>query len=66
MVACLVEKQRTTPDQYPLTLNSFGEGENLSHHVRPPMGTSLNRIQRILRLGFQRHGQLYRSLPERP
>ena len=23
VVACLVEKQRTTPDQYPLTLNSL-------------------------------------------
>ena len=35
MVACLVEKQRTTPDQYPLTLNSLRLACNQSTNRDP-------------------------------
>ncbi len=35
MVACLVEKQRTTPDQYPLTLNSVRLACNQSTNRDP-------------------------------
>jgi len=35
VVACLVEKQRTTPDQYPLTLNSLRLAANQSTNRDP-------------------------------
>ena len=35
VVACLVEKQRTTPDQYPLTLNSLRLACNQSTNRDP-------------------------------
>jgi uncharacterized protein len=53
VVACLVEKQRTTPDQYPLTLNSLRLACNQStnrHPVveydEPSIRAALDRLRR--------------------
>ncbi len=53
MVACLVEKQRTTPDQYPLTLNSLRLACNQStnrdpvvEYDEPAIRAALDRLRR--------------------
>jgi uncharacterized protein YceH (UPF0502 family) len=53
VVACLVEKQRTTPDQYPLTLNSLRLACNQSTNREPVVdydeGTVRSAIDRLSR-----------------
>ena len=52
MVACLVEKQRTTPDQYPLTLNSLRLACNQSTNRDPVVDYDEGTIRSALdRLG---------------
>jgi uncharacterized protein len=53
VVACLVEKQRTTPDQYPLTLNSLRLACNQStnrdpvvEYDEPAIRAALDRLRR--------------------
>ena len=53
VVGCLVEKQRTTPDQYPLTLNSlrlacYGFSKAFSHLL-------CARPVHVFNKGFQPH-----------
>jgi uncharacterized protein len=53
VVACLVEKQRTTPDQYPLTLNSLRLACNQSTNRDPVVdydeGTIRSALDRLTR-----------------
>jgi uncharacterized protein len=52
VVACLVEKQRTTPDQYPLTLNSLRLACNQSTNREPVVDYDEGTIRSALdRLG---------------
>jgi uncharacterized protein len=59
VVACLVEKQRTTPDQYPLTLNSLRLACNQSTNREPVVDYDEPTIRSALdRLGRRRWSTL--------
>jgi uncharacterized protein YceH (UPF0502 family) len=58
VLGCLIEKQRTTPDQYPLTLNSLRLACNQSTNRDPVVGYSEEQVreavQRLGHIGWAR------------
>ena len=48
VIGCLIEKQRTTPDQYPLTLNSLRLACNQSTNREPVVDYDESEIRRAL------------------
>jgi len=58
VLGCLIEKQRTTPDQYPLTLNSLRLACNQSTNREPVVSYSEGQVreavQRLGHLGWSR------------
>lgn len=48
VIGCLIEKEITTPDQYPLSLNSLTAACNQKSNREPVMGLSESEVQEIL------------------
>ncbi|GGK56968.1 YceH family protein [Amphritea balenae] len=48
VLGCLIEKEKTTPDQYPLTLNSLTSACNQKSNREPVMGLSESEVQDVL------------------
>lgn len=48
VIGCLIEKQITTPDQYPLTLNALTNACNQKSNREPVMGLSETEVQGTL------------------
>ena len=49
VIGCLIEKSITTPDQYPLTLNSLTNACNQNSSRNPVMALSQGEVQRTVR-----------------
>ena len=65
VLGCLLEKQRTTPDTYPLTLNALRAACNQSTNRDPVVAydetTIRDALERLRRRGFTRLDQLPRQ-----
>lgn len=48
IIGCLIEKQITTPDQYPLSLNALVNACNQKSNREPPMGLDELTVQRTV------------------
>ena len=48
VIGCLIEKEKTTPDQYPLTLNSLVTACNQKSNREPVMALSETEVQEVL------------------
>lgn len=55
LLACLIEKQATTPDQYPLTLNALVNACNQKSNREPVMNLTEGEVQRTLDGLLHRH-----------
>lgn len=55
VIGCLLEKQVTTPDQYPLSLNAITLACNQKTNREPVMDLSENEVQQILELLLRKH-----------
>jgi len=55
VLACLIEKQATTPDQYPLTLNALVNACNQKSNRDPVMNLDEVEVQRVLDGLLHRH-----------
>lgn len=55
VIGCLIEKSITTPDQYPLTLNSLTNACNQKSSRDPVMSLSPGEVQHTLRVLEARH-----------
>ena len=65
VLGCLIEKQRTTPDQYPLTLNSLRLACNQSTNRNPVVdydeATVRDALTRLHRRGWTRNASYHGS-----
>ncbi|EPR3505824.1 YceH family protein [Serratia marcescens] len=55
VIGCLLEKQVTTPDQYPLSLNAITLGCNQKTNREPVMDISESEVQQLLDLLLRKH-----------
>ncbi|KOC87379.1 DUF480 domain-containing protein, partial [Winslowiella iniecta] len=55
VVGCLLEKQVTTPDQYPMSLNGVVTACNQKSNREPVMSLSENAVQDTLDLLVKKH-----------
>ncbi|MGO4742159.1 YceH family protein [Serratia quinivorans] len=55
VIGCLLEKQVTTPDQYPLSLNGITMACNQKTNREPVMDLAENEVQQILDLLLKKH-----------
>jgi uncharacterized protein len=55
VIACLIEKQITTPDQYPLSLNSLTNACNQKSNRDPVMALSETEVQQLLDALVRKH-----------
>jgi hypothetical protein len=55
VIGCLLEKQVTTPDQYPLSLNAITLACNQKTNREPVMDLSESEVQQILDLLLRKH-----------
>lgn len=55
VIGCMLEKQVTTPDQYPLSLNAITLACNQKTNREPVMDLSESEVQQILDLLLRRH-----------
>lgn len=55
VIGCLLEKQVTTPDQYPMSLNGVVTACNQKSNREPVMALSDNQVQDILDLLVKKH-----------
>lgn len=55
VIGCLIEKEKTTPDQYPLTLNSLTTACNQKSNREPVMSLSEVEVQEVLDELKQKH-----------
>ena len=55
IVGCLIEKQITTPDQYPLSLNALVNASNQKSNRDPMMGLKESTVQSILDQLVKKH-----------
>ena len=55
IVGCLIEKQITTPDQYPLSLNALVNACNQKSNRDPMMGLEESTVQSILDQLVKKH-----------
>jgi hypothetical protein len=61
VIGCLIEKQVTTPDQYPLSLNSLVSACNQKSNREPVMSLDESTVQRTLDALSRKHLLLERS-----
>ncbi|MGH8149071.1 MAG: YceH family protein [Steroidobacteraceae bacterium] len=61
VIGCLIEKQITTPDQYPLSLNALENACNQKSNRDPVMGVDESAVQRTLDALVRKHLILERS-----
>ncbi|HEX4267032.1 MAG TPA: DUF480 domain-containing protein [Steroidobacteraceae bacterium] len=61
VIGCLIEKQVTTPDQYPLSLNSLVSACNQKSNREPVMSLDEPTVQRTLDVLSRKHLLLERS-----
>jgi hypothetical protein len=61
IIGCLIEKQITTPDQYPLSLNALVNACNQKSNREPPMGLDELTVQRTVDELTRKHLLLDRS-----
>jgi uncharacterized protein len=61
VIGCLIEKQVTTPDQYPLSLNALANACNQKSNRDPPMSLDEPTVQRTLDALSRKHLILERS-----
>ncbi len=61
VIACLIEKQITTPDQYPLSLNSLTNACNQKSNRDPVMALSESEVQQLLDALVRKHVVMERS-----
>ncbi|WP_296702503.1 YceH family protein [Thiocapsa sp. UBA6158] len=64
VLGCLMEKQRTTPDQYPLTLNSLVSACNQKSARHPVMNMTPGEVGRVVNQ-LRDRGLIYASLSGR-
>lgn len=55
VIGCLLEKQVTTPDQYPLSLNAITTACNQKTNREPVMDLSESEVQQLLDLLLRKH-----------
>ncbi|CAI2446294.1 YceH family protein [Serratia liquefaciens] len=55
VIGCLLEKQVTTPDQYPLSLNAIALACNQKTNREPVMDLAENEVQQVLDLLLKKH-----------
>ncbi|MGP2736551.1 YceH family protein [Serratia nevei] len=55
VIGCLLEKQVTTPDQYPLSLNAISLACNQKTNREPVMDLSESEVQQLLDLLLRKH-----------
>ncbi|CAI1613243.1 YceH family protein [Serratia liquefaciens] len=55
VIGCMLEKQVTTPDQYPLSLNAITLACNQKTNREPVMDLAENEIQQVLDLLLKKH-----------
>ena len=55
IIACLLEKAITTPDQYPLTLNALTNACNQKSSREPVMNLTQGEVQRTMRILKEKH-----------
>lgn len=55
VIGCLLEKQVTTPDQYPLSLNAITLACNQKTNREPVMELAENEVQQVLDLLLKKH-----------
>lgn len=55
VIGCLLEKQVTTPDQYPLSLNAIALACNQKTNREPVMDLSESEVQQLLDLLLRKH-----------
>ncbi len=61
VVACLIEKQITTPDQYPLSLNSLTNACNQKSNREPVMALTETEVQQLVDTLVRKHVVMERS-----
>jgi uncharacterized protein len=61
VIGCLIEKQITTPDQYPLSLNALTNACNQKSNRDPPMSLEEATVQRTVDVLSRKHLLLERS-----
>ncbi len=61
VIGCLIEKQVTTPDQYPLSLNALVSACNQKSNREPVMSLDEAEVQRTLDALSRKHLLLERS-----
>jgi len=61
VIACLIEKQITTPDQYPLSLNSLTNACNQKSNRDPVLALSETEVQQLVDALVRKHVVMERS-----
>ncbi len=61
VIACLIEKQITTPDQYPLSLNALTNACNQKSNRDPVMALAETEVQQLLDVLVRKHVVMERS-----
>jgi uncharacterized protein YceH (UPF0502 family) len=61
VIACLIEKQITTPDQYPLSLNSLTNACNQKSNRDPVLAFSETEVQQLVDALVRKHVVMERS-----
>jgi len=61
VIACLIEKQITTPDQYPLSLNSLTNACNQKSNRDPVMALTETEVQQLVDTLVRKHVVMERS-----
>lgn len=61
VIACLIEKQKTTPDQYPLSLNALTNACNQKSNRDPVLALSETEVQQLIDTLVRKHVVMERS-----
>ncbi len=61
VIGCLIEKQITTPDQYPLSLNALANACNQKSNRDPPMSLDEQTVQQVVDGLIKKHLMIEKS-----
>ena len=56
IIGCLIEKEKTTPDQYPLSLNALTNACNQKSNRDPVMNLSEGEVQQTVEMALTEAG----------